>query len=130
LYAKLPREQLDGEIRAITEANLRLFLGVLRTGEPMPAEELAEVRLSAARRAEERVPLDAVLTAYHVGARIGWLALVEEHRPDEIDVLLAAAPRVLAYTQWVTGTVAATYLDEQQTIFGEERDAARLLASA
>jgi hypothetical protein len=34
LYAQLPREQLEGEILAITEANLRLFFGVLRTGEP------------------------------------------------------------------------------------------------
>lgn len=130
IYAHLPREQLDGEIRSITEANLRLFFGMLRTGEPMPAAELAEVRLSAARRAEERVPLDAVLTAYHVGARIGWLALVEEHTPDETDVLLAAAVRVLAYTQQVTAAVASAYLEEQQTIFGEERDAARQLASA
>lgn len=130
IYSQLPREQLEGEIRSITEANLRLFFGVLRTGEPMPAAQLAEVRLSAARRAEERVPLDAVLTAYHVGARIGWLALVEEHQPDETDVLLAAGVRVLAYTQQVTAAVAAAYLEEQQTIFGEERDAARLFASA
>ena len=130
LYAQLPREQLQGEILAITEANLRLFFGVLRTGKPMPADDLAEVRLSAARRAEERVPLDAVLTAYHVGARIGWQALVEEHQPEETEALLAAGERVFAYTQQVTAAVAAAYLEEQQTIFGEERDAARLLASA
>jgi hypothetical protein len=130
LYAHLPREQLEGEILAITEANLRLFFGVLRTGEPIGPDALGEVRLSAARRAEERVPLDAVLTAYHVGARLGWLALVEEHAPDEVDILLAAGVRVLAYTQQVTAAVAAAYLEEQQTIFGEERDAARLLASA
>ena len=130
IYSQLPREQLEGEIRAITEANLRLFFGVLRTGEPMSASQLAEVRVSAARRAEEKVPLDAVLTAYHVGARIGWLALVEEHQPDETAALVAAGVRVLAYTQQITANVAAAYLEEQQTIFGEERDAARLLASA
>jgi hypothetical protein len=130
LYSLLPREQLDGEILAITEANLRLFFGMLRTGEPMPAAELAEVRLSAARRAEERVPLDAVLTAYHVGARIGWQALVEGQQPGDTDALVAAGVRVLAYTQQVTAEVAAAYLEEQQTIYGEERDAARALASA
>jgi sugar diacid utilization regulator len=96
----------------------------------MPAAELAEVRLSAARRAEERVPLDAVLTAYHVGARIGWLALVEGAQPEDTDALVAAGVRVLAYTQQVTAEVAAAYLEEQQTIYGEERDAARALASA
>jgi hypothetical protein len=130
LYGMLPREQLEGEILAITEANLRLFFGMLRSGEPMPADQLAEVRLSAARRAEERVPLDAVLTAYHVGARIGWLALVEGAQPDETEALIAAGVRVLAYTQEVTAEVAAAYLEEQQTIYGEERDAARALASA
>src|SRR3954468_16026146 len=130
LYSLLPREQLEGEILSITEQNLRLFFRALRSGESLTSAELNEVRLSAARRAEERAPLDAVLTAYHVGARIGWLALVEEHTPDEVDALLAAGARVLAYTQQVTAAVAAAYLDEKQTIFGEERDAARLLASA
>jgi len=130
LYSQLPREQLHGDILTITEANLRSFFRLLRTGEPLSADEFAGVRLSAARRAEERVPLDAVLTAYHVGARIGWQALVEEHTPDETEALLAAAARVLVYTQQVTAAVASAYLEEQQSIFGEERDAARLLASA
>ncbi|MDQ1747390.1 MAG: hypothetical protein QOD07_1653 [Frankiaceae bacterium] len=130
LYAQLPREQLQGEILFITEANLRLFFGLLRTGDPMTAEQLAEVRMSAARRAEERVPLDAVLVAYHVGARLGWQALVDEHRPEEMGALLTAGSRVLAYTQQVTAAVASAYLEEQQTISGEERDAARLFASA
>src|SRR3954451_25251815 len=77
LYGLLPREQLEGEILAITDANLRLFFTTLRESRPLAADELAEVRTSAARRAEERVPLDAVLSAYHVGGRIGWLGLRE-----------------------------------------------------
>ena len=130
LYAHLPREQIEGEILAITEANLRLFFGMLRSGQPMPAEALSEMRLSAARRAEERVPLDAVLTAYHVGARLGWNALVEGAAPEDTEALVAAAERVLTYAQQVTAEVAAAYLEEQQTIYGEERDARRALASA
>lgn len=130
LYALLPREQLEGEILAITEANLRLFFASLRTGEPLAADALAEIRTSAARRAEERVPLDAVLTAYHVGGRIGWQALCDDARPDETDALIAAAGRVLGYVQQVTGEVAEAYLEEQQHIYGEERDARRAFASA
>ena len=130
LYALLPREQLEGEILAITEANLRLFFTSLRTGEPLPAERLAEIRTSAARRAEERVPLDAVLTAYHVGGRIGWEALCDGAQPEETAALVTAAGRVLSYVQQVTAEVAAAYLEEQQTIYGEERDARRALASA
>lgn len=130
LYALLPREQLEGEILDITEANLRLFFASLRTGEPLPAVKLGEIRTSAARRAEERVPLDAVLTAYHVGGRIGWQALREEAQPDEQDALLRAAERLLTYVQQVTAEVAAAYLEEQQTIYGEERDTHRAFASA
>ena len=130
LYAQLPREQLDGEILAITDENLRLFFATLRSGEPLSPGALGDVRLSAARRAEERVPLDAVLTAYHVGARIGWEAIVEAAEPDETDAVVAAGARVLAYAQQVTAEVAAAYLEEQQTIYGEERDARRALASA
>ena len=130
LYGLLPREQLDGEILAITEENLRLFFRMLRSGEALTPDALNDVRLSAARRAEERVPLEAVLTAYHVGARIGWEALVEAATPEETQALVTAVARVLAYAQQVTAEVAAAYLDEQQTIYGEERDARRALASA
>ena len=130
LYGVLPREQLEGEILAITEANLRLFFTTLREGRRLDSDELGEVRTSAARRAEERVPLDAVLSAYHVGGRIGWQALVEAATEEETAALISAAERVLAYVQQVSAAVAAAYLEEQQTIYGEERDARRGLASA
>jgi hypothetical protein len=130
LYGLLPREQLEGEITAITEDNLRVFFRSLRQDRAPTDEELAEIRLSAARRAEERVPLDAVLTAYHVGGRMGWQALVEAATPADTDALIAAGERVLAYVQHVTAAVAAAYLEEQQAIYGEERDAQRALAVA
>jgi hypothetical protein len=130
LYSHLPREQLEGEILAITTSNLRLFFSALREGRDLSSEELGDVRTSAARRAEERVPLDAVLTAYHVGGRIGWQALVDNARPDETAALVDAGARVLLYVQQVTAAVASAYLEEQQTIYGEERDARRALASA
>src|SRR3954452_940523 len=55
LYSLLPREQLEGEILAITEANLRLFFSALREGRSLEPAELGAIRTSAARRAEERV---------------------------------------------------------------------------
>ena len=130
LYALLPAEQLQGEILTITTANLRLFFSSLREGRDLSPDELSDIRTSAARRAEERVPLDAVLVAYHVGGRIGWQALVDDAQPEEYDALIAAGARVLHYVQQVTAAVASAYLEEQQTIYGEERDAQRALASA
>ncbi len=129
-YGLLPREQIEGEIAEITLANLRLFFRALRTGTPITDEDLIESRLSAARRAEERVPLDAVLAAYHIGGRVGWEALVAEAQPEETAALILAAGRVLGYVQQMTGAVAAAYLEERQSIYGEERDALRAVASA
>ena len=95
IYRLLPREQLEGEITRICEENLRVFFATLREDRSPTPEELAEPKASAARRAQERVPLDAVLAAYHIGGRIGWAELVAEARSDEVDRLVAAADRVL-----------------------------------
>jgi sugar diacid utilization regulator len=130
IYRLLPREQLDGEITRICEENLRVFFDTLLDDRSPSAEELAEPRVSAARRAQERVPLDAVLAAYHIGGRIGWAELVAEARPDETAELVSAADRVQRYIAVVTGAVATAYLEERQSIHGEERDAVRGLAAA
>ncbi|HVB27568.1 MAG TPA: helix-turn-helix domain-containing protein [Mycobacteriales bacterium] len=130
VYAALPREVLDGEITAITAANLRIFLGTLREDRGPTDDELHEVRLSAARRAEERVPLEALLTAYHIGGRLLWSEFVRAATPAETPVLLATVERILRYVQTVTAAVATSYLEERQAIYGEERDAHRSLAQA
>lgn len=130
IYRLLPREQLEGEITGICEENLRVFFATLAEDRAPNAEELSEPRASAARRAQERVPLDAVLAAYHIGGRIGWAELVTEARQDEVRELVSAADRVLRYIACVTGAVATAYLEERQSIHGEERDASRGLAAA
>lgn len=130
LYRLLPREQLEGEILEITLSNLRMFFHALRSGTSITDEDLATTTTSAARRAQERVPLDAVLAAYHIGGRAGWEALVEEAGPDDSEALIVAASRVLDYVQQVTGAVSAAYLEERQSIYGEEREALRALATA
>ena len=125
MYRALPREQLDGEIATICRDNLRVFFRTLRERRPPAEDELAEFRVSAARRAEERVPLDAVLVAYHIGARIGWEALRRAAAPDETGQLFDVVDGLHRYIQAVTGAVATAYLEEQQAIYGEERDARR-----
>ncbi len=127
IYRQLPREQLQGEILDISRRNLRTFFRCIREQRPPTDEELAEPRASAARRAEERVPLESVLTAYHIGGRIGWRALADEARPDERNELDEYAEGVMSYIQRVTGAVASAYMEEQQHIYGEQRDARRTL---
>lgn len=131
LYGMLPQEQLQGEILDILRYNLQVFLRILREGGGRPStDDMAEIRASAARRAEERIPLEAVLTAYHVGALVAWQALCDESTEDERNDLLDLATHVMAYIESVTSGVASAYLEERQAIYGEERDASRALAEA
>lgn len=130
LYGHLPQEQLEGEILDILRHNLRIFFAFLDEGRGPTEEDLTTIRASAARRAEERIPLEAVLTAYHLGALIGWRALREEAGEQELPDVLDMAERVLLYTQSVTSAVAQAYVEERQAIYGEERDVRRTLAEA
>lgn len=129
-YQQLPPEQLEGEMLEICRDNLRLFFASLLEHRVPTQEELNRPSLSAARQAQARVPLEVVLTAYHVGGQLSWAELVNEAEPDETAELLDAAHRLQIYVQTVTGTVAAAYLQERQDMFGEERGLGRSLASA
>jgi hypothetical protein len=126
-YGKLPEEQLGGEILAIARHNVELFVAYLRTGEP---PDLEAIRASAIRRAEERVPLDALLEAYHLGASLLWETIRAEARPEEVDEVLAAAAVVFSYLRQISMTVADAYLEEREALSVEERDARRSLLEA
>ncbi|WP_237048118.1 hypothetical protein [Lentzea guizhouensis] len=126
-YRQLPGEELAGDITRVIEQTLRAFAGVLRTGTLPSGDELRFLRESAARRAEEGVPIDVVLTAYHVGIQVVWDVLVPEARPEEIGEVLALNALAMRYLQVVTPVVSAGYLDERQTMFDDERSARQTL---
>jgi hypothetical protein len=129
LYRVLPREQLDGEILDVVTENIRLFLRAFQKDRPPTSGELTGVLASAARRAEEGVPLADLLAAYHVGARLSWLDLMEvAGRGDE--ELPAAGVSLLRYMQEVTSAVSTVYLEVQQAIHSEARVARQQLTSA
>ncbi|MBO2451598.1 helix-turn-helix domain-containing protein [Actinomadura barringtoniae] len=129
-YAALPRELLDGEVADIAMSNLRIFHRSLREDRVPTPQELAEQAESAARRAQERFPLDALLAVCHIGARVGLEMLGELAGPEDTDDLVAAAPRAVRYLQAMIPVVADAYLQEQQAIHGEDREARRALVEA
>lgn len=130
LYQRLPREQLDGEVLDICRTNLDWFLTTLAEARLPSSEELAEIRRSAARRAAEQVPLEALLSAYHVGGRVGWDKACEVATPEEAGALLEVATWLIGYLETVTSAVAGAYLEERESIYGEQRDARRTLVEA
>ncbi|MEV6520818.1 helix-turn-helix domain-containing protein [Longispora sp. NPDC051575] len=115
VYGLLPREELDGDIPRIVERTLRTFGEVLRSRGVPSAETLAGIRESAARRAEEGVPIDAVLTAYHLGARICLDHVAGDAGPADVGDLLATQRLLLEFLQRVTSAVAAGYVADRRT---------------
>ncbi|MFD6071987.1 MULTISPECIES: PucR family transcriptional regulator [Amycolatopsis] len=129
-YGLLPAEELSGDITHVIEQNLRSFIDTLRTGSTPTREELGFLRESAARRAEEGIPLDIVLTAYHIGIQVVWASLTPDARPEEVSDVLAVNALTLRYLEVVTPVVGAGYLDERQTMFDDERSARHTVLSA
>ncbi|MEU3465393.1 helix-turn-helix domain-containing protein [Streptomyces sp. NPDC006733] len=129
-YQTLPREELGGDISYVVGQNLRAFIAVLRTRSLPDEDELAHLRVSAARRAEEGVPVEVVLTAYHLGAQKVWELLAAEVGPEVIARLPELPTLILRYLQRVVPAVAAGYLEARQTIHGEEDAARHTLLSA
>lgn len=129
-YQTLPREELGGDISQVIGQNLRAFIAVLRTGSLPDEDELLKLRVSAARRAEEGVPVEVVLAAYHLGAQKVWELLAAEAGPDAVARLPELPVVMLRYLQRVVAAVAAGYLEARQTIHGEEDAARHTLLSA
>ncbi|NRQ40278.1 helix-turn-helix domain-containing protein [Nonomuraea sp. NN258] len=130
LYRRLPQEELDGDITGITAHNLRLIARMFRDGHPPTGAELAPLRYSAARRAQEGVPLEALLAAYHLGARMVWEHLFAAATPDDFDDVLAANRLILVYTESVTAAVCTAYLEERESMLSHEQHAMHAAVSA
>ncbi|WP_410615740.1 PucR family transcriptional regulator [Amycolatopsis sp. lyj-109] len=128
-YRRLPVEELAGDIAGITRQAVRAFARSLREDRELNAAELRQVGASAVRRAEEGFPLEAVLTAYHVGAREIFAVGSASSGSADVADLLDVADRVLAFVGTVTAAVTRGYLEELRTKVGQEHTARRTLLS-
>jgi hypothetical protein len=130
LYAQLPREELQGDIRRVIDRSLRAFIETFRTGRPPDSDALGPLRESATRRAEEGVPLEALLAAYHLGGRICADHVAAGFRPEELADALTLNRLILDFLQTVTAAVSASYFEERQTIAGEDQATRQSLLTA
>ncbi|SFA80520.1 hypothetical protein SAMN05216266_101540 [Amycolatopsis marina] len=83
-YAQLPREELGGDISRIIERNLRVFAEMVRTGGPAAPEALATLSEAVVQRAEEGVPIEAVLNAHHLGVQVSLDYLAGFAEPEDL----------------------------------------------
>ncbi|GAA2869518.1 helix-turn-helix domain-containing protein [Streptosporangium fragile] len=130
IYRRLPREELDGDITRITEHNLRMICEMFRHRRPPTSAELAPLRASAARRAQERIPLEALLAAYHLGTRWVWDRLVATATPADFAVVLEMNRLILVYAEAATSTVCTAYLKEREGMLSQEQHAMHAAVSA
>jgi hypothetical protein len=129
-YRLLPAEQIDGEVTDVVERSLRLLATVVRERREARDDELAFQRDSAARRAEEDVPLHAVLSAYHLGMTMCWAEISAAAQPDDLADVQAALALVLRLLQQVTAAVSAAYVDVRHVIDGQTHSGRRSLLGA
>ncbi|WP_157984816.1 PucR family transcriptional regulator [Lentzea terrae] len=129
-YRQLPHQLVDREITEAVTRNLQVFLRALREQRPPAPEELADQIATAVRRAQQGVPLEVVLSTYHVAAYVGWLSMAGVAEQDEVGDLLATVPALLQFLSAAVPAVAASYLAEQQALHAERREAARALVAA
>ncbi|MEV4083235.1 hypothetical protein AB0J43_23500, partial [Nonomuraea fuscirosea] len=130
VYRRLPQEELDGDITVITEHNLRLIARVFRDRRPPARADLAPLRVSAVRRAQEGVPLEALLAAYHLGARMVCERLFAQARPDDLGDVLEANRIILRYMESVTAAVCTAYLEERESVLSQEQHAMHATVAA
>ena len=124
-YGSLPPEELLGDIAAATERALQMYLDVLTSGGEPDAAALDDLGESAARRAEEGIPLADVLDAYLLGVRVILEEVSRDLRPGEEQDLLAAATRAIRFLETTTVVVVTRYLDEHQLMSDVRTDAER-----
>ncbi|WP_083752770.1 PucR family transcriptional regulator [Actinosynnema sp. ALI-1.44] len=130
-YGRLSDAELIDNISLATEENLRAIAESLRDRRIPPTEVLVgPITASAARRAGEGIPLDAVMAAYNLGMLEVWREMVAHADSGDMADVLAFTELVLGYLQRATTAVAAAYLEERRRIESDEQQRRHTLISA
>ncbi|TXS51074.1 helix-turn-helix domain-containing protein [Streptomyces sp. t39] len=130
VYGTLPDEQLRNDIRRVVEQAIRSCATVLRTGELPDDAQLQVLRQSAAKRAEEGVPVESVIRAYHVGAQECLERMAPHAGPGDLRAVQEAGLLVLRFLEQMTATVVAGYFTERQAAASEEQSARQAVLAA
>lgn len=126
-YRQLPAEELDGDIRQVVRESLRVVAELLRDGRSPADADLSRLTDSAALRAEEGVPLEMVLGAYHVGLHEAWRLSTEDAGPEDVQALRAVTELVLGCLRTIVSAVTSAYNEELRARYGEEQSVRQTL---
>ncbi|MFI2640830.1 PucR family transcriptional regulator [Streptomyces sp. NPDC018610] len=115
------------EIRRVVEQGIGSFAAMLRTGRLPTDNQLLSLRQSAAKRAEEGVPGEAVVRACHVGAQERLRQMLRHATADDLEHVQAVTVLVFQFLERMTVTVVAGFFAERQAVLGEEQSARQAL---
>lgn len=130
VYATLPEEQVTGEVREVIELALAVFVRTIDEPDLHLEQLLAPLAPSAAKRAEEGLPMADVLSAYYVSARAALRYLSEKAGPVILPGVLYLAERIVELLATATRIVAEGYAHERELTLGEQLTARLRLGTA
>ncbi|MFJ2757297.1 PucR family transcriptional regulator [Nocardioides sp. NPDC087217] len=129
VYARLPTDLLNGDVRKVVARAIRLFVTALDTdGRPDDAA-LADLAESAARRAEEGVPFEMVVAAYHRGARVCADTALAGAGPEDVDAVRAILRTTMSFLEHIAVAVASGYAQHSRTALAEQAASRTLLVN-
>lgn len=127
-YPSMSAALLD-QVRDHCLAQARATLRTLHAGAPPGEDVLAYVRSHAALRAQQQLPLSALLHAYRVGYGVVWDHIRTEvtREPASIDTVFALADLCVDYVNAISFAASEGYLSGQRRILIEQERTHRSL---
>ncbi|MEV0085541.1 helix-turn-helix domain-containing protein [Saccharopolyspora sp. NPDC050642] len=129
-YAELPEEELRGDITRIIERGMAMVGRMLRNGGAPDPKSLTDLRDDILHRAEEGVPIEAVLNAHNVGVRVAWEHFSAQARPEDMHALVGVVDLVLRYLREITSVASSVYFQERDTFLADAHAAKQDLLAA
>jgi len=129
-----PEFRSRGYLRAVLQAcrdGIRTLLLQLQDGRRQQSAELARLGRAGERQAEMEVPLEVLLSAYRLAARVVWQEVIgEAARLQELEpaTVVAVSEQVLDYLDQISGAVGRAYLETRERLVRQrDRDRDRVL---
>ncbi len=129
-YDRPLRGRFGENVRVGTSASIERFLASI-AGEEAPAVSRGELYIELGRNEARRGrPIDTLLSAYRIGARMMWRGMAAEGQAAGIepDTMYRLAEAVFAYVDELSHESATGYAEEQALMDGaRERERERML---
>ncbi|HZE39118.1 MAG TPA: helix-turn-helix domain-containing protein [Stackebrandtia sp.] len=129
-YGKFTASDLRRFIVPLVALNLHLIAETFERRRAPGPEEMAPLGAAAGRGVQDGVPLEDILSAYHLGGRQAMAALFSDAAPADYEDMTAAYALLLDYNQTVSATLCSSYTIASEALRSQEQDARHTVVSA